>query len=217
MHLERTFLNLQRRLNWADNEFRNQHKLANKSLTNSEVFYLNGLVDYVWQAWNRFSREYFIHCSLGCTSKNGVIIPAANNVYPLTEDRVSYLSTRFTQPHKITAHGSNNVLRLEITWGDINKIIGLSAHCGLSNHATVTASFGGGLLGPKHMQTLRNAIAHLNKETHLSLSALSSNYKSFKARHPVTALYWRTINDDMYAMTAWIEDMILIADIATEA
>lgn len=217
MQLERAFLNLQRRLNWADNEFRNQHKLANKSLTTHEVFLLNGLVDYAWQAWNRFSREYFVYCSLGCTSKNGVPIPAAANVHPLTEDRVSYLSTRFTRPHTIVPHGSNTVLRYEITWGDIDKILGLSAHCGLSNHATVTASFGGGLLGPKHLQTLRNAVAHLNKETHQNLTSLATNYKSFKARHPVNALYWRTVNDDMYAMSAWIEDMILIADIATEA
>lgn len=217
MQLERAFLNLQRRLNWADNEFRSQHNLANKSLTNKEIFHLNGLVDYTWQAWNRFSREYFMYCSLGCTAKNGIPIPAANNVHPLTEDRVSYLSTRFTQPHKITPHGSNTILRHEITWGDIDKILGLSAHCGLSNHTIVTSSFGGGLLGPKHMQILRNAIAHLNKETYQSLSALANNYKSFKTRHPASALYWRTINDDLYAMSAWIEDMILIADIATEA
>lgn len=216
MSLKRTFLNLERRLTWADESFRDHYRLANKAISNEEIFILNGLIDYSWQAWNRFSREYFIKCCLGCTTKNGVPISAAANITPSTEERISYISTKINQPHKISPTGLNNILRHEPTWGDINKIISLSALCSLSNHTTITSSFGGGLLGPKHLQTVRNAIAHLNKETHQSVTSLGSNYKSTRIRHPVSSIFWRTTDTDIYAFSAWIEDMLLIADVATE-
>lgn len=217
MTLARAYQNLERRLSWADESFRNQYRLANKSMTKEEIFILNGLLDYVWQAWNRFSREYFIKCCMGCYAKNGVQIAAANGLQPLSEERISYISTKLSRPQKISPNGVNSTLRFEPTWGDIDKIISLSALVQLSNHAVVTASFGGGLLGPKHLQKVRNAIAHLNKETHGDLVGLASLYKSGKIRHPVGSIFWRTTNTDLYALTAWIEDMILIADIATEA
>ena len=217
MTLKRTFHNLERRLTWADNTFRSQYRLANKAITNEEVFLLNGLVDYVWQAWNRFSREYFIKCSVGCIAKNGVTITPTNGVTPCTEERISYISTKLNQPNKITATGTNSILRHEPTWGDIDKIISLSSLCALSNHSIITSSFGGGLLGPKHLQLVRNAIAHLNKETYQSIANLSSLYKATKIRHPASTLFWRTVDTDLYALSAWIEDMLIIADIATEA
>ncbi|MCK9798961.1 hypothetical protein M1B34_14890 [Pseudomonas sp. MAFF 302030] len=186
-------------------------------MSNEEIFFLNGLVDYVWQAWNRFSREYFFKCCMGCHTKNGVQIAAANNLQPVSEERISYISTMLSRPNKISTNGLNSTLRYEPTWGDIDKIISLSALCQLSNHANITASFGGGLLGPKHLQKVRNAIAHLNKETHNDVIGLASLYKSNKLRHPVSSVFWRTTDTDLYALSAWIEDMILIADIATEA
>lgn len=217
MDLARAYLNLERRLSWADESFRSQYRLANKAITNEEVFFLNGLVDYVWQAWNRFSREYFFNCCMGCYTKNGVQIAAANNLQPVNEERISYIATMLSRPHKITTNGLNSILRLEPTWGDIDKIISLSTLFQLSNHANVTASFGGGLLGPKHLQKVRNAIAHLNKETHSNVMGMASLYRSGKLRHPVSSVFWRTTDTDLYALSAWIEDMILIADIATEA
>lgn len=217
MTLKRTFDNLERRLTWADNSFRSQHRLATRAINNYEVFHLNGLVDYVWQSWNRFSREYFMKCTIGCTSKNGVIIAAAGNVTPCTEERISYLASKLSRQNKITATGTNTILRFEPTWGDIDKIISLSALCSLSNHTVITSSFGGGLLGPKHLQSVRNSIAHLNKETHASIIDISSQYKSNKIRHPVSSVFWRTVDTDLFALSAWIEDMLIIADIATEA
>ena len=217
MTLARAYFNLERRLSWADESFKSQYRLASKALTSEEIFILNGIVDYVWQAWTRFSREYFIKCCLGCNAKNGAAIAAALNVQPISEERVSYLSTMLSRPQKITVNGMNSILRYEPTWGDIDKIINLSALCQLSNHAAVTASFGGGLLGPKHLQRVRNSIAHLNKETHIELNSLASLYKSNTLRHPVCSVFWRTTDTDVYALSAWIEDMLLIADVATEA
>lgn len=190
--------------------------LASKTISNEDLFFLNGIIDYVWQSWNRFSREYFIKCCLGCIAKNGAVIQPATNVSPPTTERISYLATKVNRPYQIVAGGSNNILRFEPTWGDIDKILSLSHLCGLSNHSVVTSSFGGGLLGPKHLQKVRNAVAHLNKETYAELLTLSSLYRSGKIRHPAASLFWRTTDTDNYALSSWIEDMLLIADVATE-
>ena len=98
----------------------------------------------------------------------------------------------------------------------MNKLIGIANQLNSANKAQLIAAFGAGMRGPLHIQKIRNAAAHWNKETLGGVVSLGPYYISDPIRHPSEAIFWIHPSSGDYAFCAWIEDLRLMADIATE-
>ncbi len=66
------------------------------------------------------------------------------------------------------------------------------------------------------MQKVRNAAAHWNNETFADIKNLRPYYISSPIRHPSEAIFWIDPTTNDYAFFSWIEELRVLADVATD-
>ncbi|MEM1445097.1 MAG: hypothetical protein AAGF84_03520 [Planctomycetota bacterium] len=133
----------------------------------------------------------------------------------MTEERVSWIATKYQSPVKAMAGGANTILRKEPNWGDVivlQKVLGV---LNTDNVTHLTAVFGSISGGPLHLQRMRNACAHLNSQTLADVRNLAPFYNAFPIRHPAEALLWEERNTSDYLFIAWISTLKTIAGLAS--
>lgn len=130
---------------------------------------------------------------------------------PCTWARVSYVAIQAAHGGTVTAGKTNALLRKEPTWGDPTKIVAIINILNPSNRAILLSHFSGGLFGPKHCQTVRNAAAHKNTQTKNEVLALAASYTAHKIMYPTDAMFWIDPVSGDFAFISWLEDMRAIA------
>lgn len=172
--------------------------------------HLEGTLSDAWQAYCNFVRQLAIRSSMGCTTTNGIVHAAS--IAPANWQRASYMAYRAANNAKVLPASVNNVMRKEPTWGDTNKIISIVSALNPGNATTLIGHLAGGLSGPKHCQTVRNACAHRNHQTRAEVEALAPSYIAARIRHPTDAMIWRDPVTNQFAFLSWVDDMRTIAE-----
>jgi len=202
------------RLGRAEEVFSNFVAHRKGALTYRDQMLLEGLVSAVWQIWCGFCRNVIIASATGCTTKSGTLVPGI--VVPLTWERVSYIAICAGNKNPVKNGYVNSRLLKEPTWGDVNKLIAIVNTLKPSNKTQLLTAFGSGLRGPMHMQIVRNANAHWNTETASEITAIRPYYTGSAIRHPSDTLFWIAPSVKDFAFIAWIDDLKLLGEIATE-
>lgn len=193
----------------CEQAFKDAISLPAKDASLRRRHHLEGTLSDAWQAYCAFVRNVCIRSGTGCRTANGVVHAAS--VMPASWKRVSYIAMRTAANSPIQVNGVNDVLRKEPTWGDSNKIVDIINSLSPGNAATLLGSFSGGLRGPKHCQTVRNACAHRNHQTKAEVSALAPSYIASTIVHPTDALLWIEPTTKTFAFLSWLDDMRTIA------
>lgn len=149
---------------------------------------LEGHLSRVWQAWGAFCRACVCESCLGTIDGNGIAIaphPSAGS-----EQHVSSAAKRAKEGKTPYWTGTNNVLRLEPTWGDTDTLTTIVQRLQPSNASQLLAAISSAHTSAKALQHIRNASAHTNPQSLQTVTSLQSGYMSFSIGHPVQALYW---------------------------
>ncbi len=178
-------------------------------------FLTETLISELWQAWCLFCRNLLLQSCLGARTRSGNVV--ASRLRDNSWRRLGYEAAQSAKRKPIKPGKSLSHIRQEPTWGDQNKIIDIINGLQPINKNELLTAFGLPLLGPKHLQTVRNACAHKNQETIAAVMALQLYYRfsSFSSPH---AIAWELeISRNQLAFFCWIDDLAQIADSATNS
>lgn len=136
-----------------------------------------GVLNFIWNHWNNFWREYWIaHVSGGYDANNNLIIPIFNNY----TDKQSCHYLLYACGKKNNHIQGNAIVAVyqEATWGDPNIMSNIATKM-LPHHPQMNYLLG--LIGHyqtyiEHFQRIRNSFIHLNNENIYNLNTLSGYY-----------------------------------------
>jgi hypothetical protein len=152
---------------------------------------------------------------LGTEALGGRAIARANQSW-IDEQRVIYEAGCAVkgQPPRAGARIINSWA--EITWGDIDKLVIVVGALNPTNRTELLNGFGGGLSGPKHLQIVRNASAHINRDNATSINRLAAYYYGNPIKHPTDLATRSHILTKDPAFISWISDMKLMSDVCVQ-
>ena len=207
------YRSLNRRLSFFEEWFLGHSDEIEK---NTQVHWLalEGLLSQTWQSWGRFCRQTVMASGLGCVTRNGNHL--APTVTPAQWERISYVAMCVKNQSTVKAGKTNKILRYEITWGDVNRLINIINFVNPQNKGQLLTGFGAIGRGPRHLQIVRNSAAHLNHETFSDVRALIPVYDTVRSRHPTDALFWIDPTTQNFAYLSWVQDMRDAANIVTQ-
>lgn len=211
--LTKLFGRLDRHLTWAEEEFDHYRRGAARLREVERWFVLEGLISMTWQAWGRFCRDLALKSCQGCATSTGIVV--AKRAGATGDNRLAYEALCAVRHQTPNATRTLTYRREEPTWGDPQRFLDIVIGLAPGNASTIVASYGRPLSGPKHIQLVRNASAHLNLETFADVRSLTSFYQGSKLRHPTDIASWIRISDRMLAFHSWTDDMREIATDAT--
>lgn len=180
-----------------------------------EWMYLEGLASSLWQVWGHFCRDVVMFSATGCSTASGNVLNPS--VTPANWERVSYIAMQLKgRGNPIVSGKTNSTLRFEPTWGDVGVLATVIPATNPFNKNQLLSAFGLGVqIG--HLQKVRNATAHRNRETMRNVLNLVHLYNlSRPPRHPIEALYWVDVATGDYAINAWADEMRKIASVAVQ-
>lgn len=203
MKLDRLQIRFERSLDSADIQFATfLARTRGAALRSEEVHQLEGWLSEVWQAWCRFCRTTVFASCTGCSTAMAGAIAGVH----ATPDIVSFIAARQRNGRPPTAAGANSTLRLEPTWGHINKLLEVIQALAPRNASSLLGGFGT-VPQVDEVRIIRNAAAHRNIQTHQEVIALSSSYRATSIRHPVEALLWHDPSTGRTLIQSRMEDM----------
>ena len=182
----------ERRLMLFANQFY-QYTTAPKYFNRLErVNFLEGLVSNAWQLTCHFNRTHIILSSQGAILCDGSIIAPRSHPIGNQESRIIYEAKQYS---KVGGRPKNtitkNVLHYsEPTWADPNVYTRVVSGVKPNNEAIVTGSVSSYYNSFSHLQTIRNACAHLNINNLNDVRALSPLYVASYISHPTGSLLW---------------------------
>lgn len=174
------------------------------------------LISEIWLTWCLFSR-HLIHKSLRGTKArdNRPVTPRSGNNSWQT---IGHQSRRAARLDNLTPTPNTFHMRHEPTWGDTRCIINIINTLAPANQAQLLTAFGLPLQGPQHLQLVRNCAAHKTIENLIELRAnLSLTYLIHTKSTPAEVAWALKAGTPDLAINAWINDMRVIADVATSS
>lgn len=171
-----------------------------------QIHELEGWVSDLWQTWCRFCRRVVVESSVGCVSSAGVLVGATHP----SVAHVSHVASKQKKGLPPAVPGTNSVLRIEPTWGHVDKLLEVIQALSPGNSATLLAAFGT-VPDVEHVRVIRNASAHLNAQTFAEVIALQPNYLSSPIAHPLHALTWTDRASGKALVQARMDDMRIAA------
>lgn len=173
------------------------------------------LMSEIWLTWCLFSRN-IVHKSIRGTKARDSrkIVPRVGSN---TWQTIGHQSRRAAKSENhLTATPSTFLMRQEPTWGDSGSIIKIINTLMPANHGQLATAYGLPLMGPRHLQLVRNCAAHKTVENLVSLRNNLSLTYSFHSKATPAEVAWslKTGTPDL-AIDLWIGDMKTIADVAT--
>jgi hypothetical protein len=174
------------------------------------------LLSDCWQAWNDFCRNILHLSCKGGVCRSGAAIAPRLGVNSWQRLGFEAKNAR-PPPLSLNATKTISFLRQEPTWGDQNKIIDVITTLGPANTANLLVAFGLPLLGPKHLQIVRNACFHKNSETVQAVKVISSSYgNGVGVSGPADLIWCYEPSKGTNAIYSWLADFKTIAEVATE-
>ena len=165
---------------------------------------LEGVLSQIWQIWNRFCREVFIESCMGTMTLAGPVVGLPLAVSPEAVSQAVIRARKNRIPFWL---GSNAILKLEPTWGDVNVLLGAIASLNPSNAVKLQQLCTASATGIRVVQIARNAAAHINPQTMSALAQISSGYTAFPITHPCQCLFWTEPTSQNFLLVHAIEAM----------
>lgn len=167
-----------------------------------DIFELEGWLSEAWQTWCRFCRRVVMDSCMGCQTKSGTThFPSHSSL-----DAVSFVAARQKNGIAPTNPGVNSILRVEPTWGHIDKLLDVIQAVNPPNRTNLLSAFGT-IPFVEHIRLVRNATAHRNSQTLAEVLAFQSQYKGSTVRHPLQALLWQEPATNKTLIKARLDDM----------
>lgn len=171
-----------------------------------ELHELEGWLSELWQTWCHFCRRVVMASCTGCDATSGASVVATH----ATQYHASHIAARQRRGVAPAVVGTNTVLRLEPTWGHVDKLLEVLQALAPANYSGLTAAFGT-VPDVEHVRLIRNAAAHTNPETMAAVLAFQSAYMATPIHHPLHALGWIDRATGKTLAQARIDDMRIAA------
>lgn len=211
--LQTIYHRLCRRFDIADQFFKNVKDDWNARSRYENWALGEGLVSVTWQLWSMFCRQLIMASAMGCITRSGnVLTPCLAGI---TDERMAYLARCAVRKVPPKPGKTLTLRRLEPTWGNQNVMLDVVNCIHPQNERTLISAFGLPVRGPFHLQTVRNATAHLNNETLQEVKKLCIYYQNGQIRHPIDLTIWTDNNTSTMAFWSWTDDMRTLGDQAT--
>jgi hypothetical protein len=178
----------------------------------AEECLLEGLLSRVWQSWNLFCRSCLIESCMGTVDASGTAIPGLQAAQ--SEDHVSGAAIRARRNKQVCWGATNDVLRAEPTWGDVDILATILPIMAPANTTQLLAAFSSGSRSIKTLQVLRNAAAHHHFQNLAEVFILRTTYQAFPIDRSMQALFWLEPNSQDYLIIDAIENLKQTASIA---
>lgn len=172
----------------------------------SDLHELEGWLSEVWQTWGRFCRRTVIESCIGCVGSNGALVAAMH----ASDEHVSYVASKQKRGIAPNVVGVNQTLRLEPTWGHIDKLLEVIQALNPNNHARLSAAFGT-VPEIEHIRLIRNCAAHINHQTFAAVIAFQPQYLASPIKHPLEALFWTVPATGKTLIHARLDEMRICA------
>jgi hypothetical protein len=167
---------------------------------------LEGWLSELWQTWGRFCRHVVMESCKGCVCSSGSVVATTH----ASDLHVSFIAAKQRRGVPPAISGTNNLMRIEPTWGHIDKLIEVIQALSPSNRGTLLSAFGT-VPAIEHVRLIRNAAAHLHGQNLADVVALQPNYISIPIKHPLHALLWTDPATGRTLAQARIDDMRIAA------
>ncbi len=211
--MKKAFGSLIRKLAAERNRFEYLLGRKHRLLPWESKFLSVGIISDTWQAWNAFCRSIVIDSCIGTRTRSGSSVSPRNQ--DNRESRVGYELKHLGRGRRPSASGVLTGRYAEPTWGDVGLLTRAIPQMGVANSSQLVSAFGVSLIGPRHLQTVRNACFHTNSETVSQVMSLSLWYTGGKIGHPYEIAYREVSGTSTTAMFQWLQDLEEIAIIAT--
>lgn len=166
-----------------------------------------------WQNWCDFCREVVILSCSGTITRGGTVV--GQRVSINTWNRIAYEANQAQRGQPAKLGKMTNYRRHEPTWGDQNVLLTIIPALSPNNAPNLMAGFGLSVYGPKHIQVIRNATAHLNPESMSEVRKLLPYYSGKRLSHPTELMWWTEPRTNSDAIFFWIDELELIASQVT--
>ena len=205
-------------LQWLESRFLRRIDLAERRLgaylqqvaglptRGAQLHELEGWLSEVWQTWCRFCRRAVVESCLGSVTCSGVILQPTY----ASEGHVSFVASKQKRGVAPRALGVNTVLRLEPTWGHVDKLLEVIQALAPPNAVGLSSAFGT-VPSIEHVRLIRNSTAHMNTQTMAEVMTVQPQYVAFPVRHPLQALFWQDSVAGKPLIHARLDDMRVAA------
>lgn len=176
-----------------------------------------GVINHIWQSWNRFWRNYWLTFLYGGTNLCKRSLPVA--IVPRTLDEMSAIS-HFLVVSGIRSRPLRGYFQ-EPTWGDIDFIL----KCALAaNTLHPMSGFGTPVLNafsvvgntPKHFQIVRNASVHFCGHSMKDVQAnIVPHYLISKLVYPTDIIFSKELVSKKQAINLWLDDLKAAIELTT--
>lgn len=171
------------------------------------------LLSDIWQNWCEFCREIIMLSCSGTTTRSGARVNARIN--DNSWQRVAYEAKQAIKGRAVQPGRLIQFRRHEPTWGDQRVLLTIIPVLAPTNTSDLLSCFGLPTYAPKHIQTIRNACAHINSETISEVRSLLPLYRGRNFSHPLDLLWWIEPNNNSDALFFWLEELESIASLTT--
>jgi len=189
---------------------------ANGILSPWEFRFLSeALLSNLWIDWNVFVKQVLLLSCNGSITRSGLAVPA-RAVIDNSEGRITYEVMRYSKGEHVNP---TNIFSgsVEPTWAHPDRIIACITGLNPSNITALQMAFGSaGLFGPKRIHLVRNACAHKSRSNRNDVRTLRSLYDSRHFFDPIDIIWGSNISTNSIAIFEWIDDLEIIADLATQ-
>lgn len=174
-----------------------------------------GILNSIWQSWNRYWRTYWLTHIFGGISFMGSVPPNSIGLTRITTTNVCEgvgIYNLLSSSGYNTARYRSGIVHAhqEPTWGDVDLIERISlAHNSLGMPGTQILSalsvFGD---SAKHFQKVRNYSIHISKEGIQELKRdVLPKYKASNFKYPTDILFYEELAGTKVAIISWIEEL----------
>lgn len=166
----------------------------------------DGYLSQSWQAWCVFCRELILNSAQGVVTANNQPTGSPHAGRPPSE--LAWIGMKASRGDPVGVIRPIAAMRHEPTWGDIGKFSQVVQAFNLTNEATVLSGVlsAGGII--RHVQTIRNAAAHMNTETFNEVRALATFYVASPINTPGDAIFWIDPTTRDFVYRTWTARMI---------
>lgn len=207
------------------NQFKSFNRNSNYSLflfnkyslnTKEDYIFISGLLNFLWQSWNRFWRIFWLTYLSGGLDYRRNHISRIPQFQGKTENEILYYIL-YILGKRNNPTGSIVASYQEPTWGDIDTIINLANRLCFPGESieliriNVLSSFS--VLGdtPKHFQTVRNASVHLDIDNiNKVISTVIPYYTVSQINYPTEILFANDLRSNKIAYQQWLDDLCAV-------
>ena len=170
--------------------------------------YRSGVLNNIWQSWNGFWRTVWLAHILGGIDAKNIIIPSYPN---MDEASAIYLMLHFLGKRSVP-NGRIRGSYQEPRWGRIDVIQDLSQRMASPGTKILNAF---SVLGdaPKHLQIVRNAAIHLNKDNIREVRSILGYYRITDIEYPTDVILATDLRTGKIAIKNWIDELIAFLEL----